>query len=290
MMDRITDILRIELVTLAAALQARGVPLIVGGGYGLLLRQEFVEKSGVRTVRESPVARSTTDLDLFLSVEVITDAVKMGALRDVLHGCGYSPVAGAEHYQFRKSLTYRGAQRTVKVDLLAPPPRDSSLRALVKMDERRIRPRETRGIHAHNTPEAFSITEMPLLLELGSSPTVQVRLPHPYSFLLLKLFAYRDRRHDPAKELGVYHAFDLYRIIAMMDEDDYSAAEVLRDGLAGDEVVVEARRIVRELFAGADSPGALAILEHARSVGVAIPNLDLLGFLEDLRTFFPEPV
>ncbi|MEX2470914.1 MAG: hypothetical protein WEA34_01950 [Gemmatimonadota bacterium] len=44
-------------------------------------------------------------------------------------------------------MTHRGAQRTVKVDLLAPPPRDPSLLAKVRLDERRIRPRGSKGIH-----------------------------------------------------------------------------------------------------------------------------------------------
>jgi len=38
-MTEITDILRVELAGLAGALDPHGVPLIVGGGYGLLLRQ-----------------------------------------------------------------------------------------------------------------------------------------------------------------------------------------------------------------------------------------------------------
>jgi hypothetical protein len=69
-MTEITDVLRAELERLAGALQPRGVPLIIGGGYGLLLRQEHIAHSGVRTVREIPAARSTNDLDIFLSVEI----------------------------------------------------------------------------------------------------------------------------------------------------------------------------------------------------------------------------
>lgn len=186
-------------------------------------------------------------------------------------------------------MIYRGTQQNIKVDLLAPPPRDPSLLEKVTVDARRIRPRDTRGIHAHMTPEAFSIDEGVMRLELGGTPAIGVLIPHPYSFLLLKLYAYRDRRDDPAKELGLYHAFDLYRIVAMMDEEEYAIAERLRDRFAGDEIVAEAQRRVAEFFAGLESPGALAILEHARIVGATIRDEDLDGFLEDLRTFFPQP-
>jgi len=210
------------------------------------------------------------------------------ALRDVLHASGYQAIAGAEHYQFRKDVIYRGSPRHVKVDLLAPPPRDPRLRENVRIDVRRIRNRKAKRIHAHTTPEAFTIGEGVLALELGGTPTVAVRIPHPYTFLLLKLYAYRDRRDDPANELGRYHAFDLYRVVAMMTEEEYKTAEGYRDRFAGDEIVEEAERIVGGLFADIDSQGALAVLEHARLTGATIRDHDLDGFLEDLRTFFPK--
>lgn len=286
-MTEITDILREELQSLAAALHPHGVLLIIGGGYGLLLRQEYVADTGIRTVRAIPEARSTNDLDIFLSVEIVTDGDKMAALRDVLHESGYTPIVGAEHYQFQKEVSYRNAPRTVKVDLLAPPPRDPGLLDRLRIDVRRIRHRDVGKIHAHVAPEAFSVGEGVTTLVLTENPVIQVILPHPYSFLLLKLYAYRDRRSDPAKEHGLYHAFDLYRIIAMMTEEEYVAAQQLRDRFAGDEIVMEARRIVTEFFSHPDLPGALAILQHARMVGADIRDEDLGAFLEDLTTLFP---
>jgi hypothetical protein len=286
-MTEITDILRAELGRLAVALEPHGIPLIIGGGYGLLLRQEHLEHSDVRTVRRIPEARSTNDLDVFLSAEILTDARKMGSLRDVLHRSGYAPIKGAEHYQFEKEVTYRGSQRRIKLDLLAPPPRDPELLETVKVDVRRIRNRKTKGIHAHTAPEAFIIGEEAVVLEPVGAGEFRVRIPHPYSFLLLKLYAYRDRRDDPTKQLGRYHAFDLYRIVAMMTEEEYETAEGFRDRFGGEEVVVEARRIVSDLFADVDSRGTLALLEHARTVGVTIRDEDLAGFLEDLKVFFP---
>ncbi len=289
-MTEITDILREELGRLAVALEPHGIPLIIGGGYGLLLRQEHLEHSGIRTVRGVPEARSTNDLDIFLSVEILTDACKMRALRDVLHMSGYTSIEGAEHYQFQKHVTYRGSQQQIKLDLLAPPPRESELLDKVKVDVRRIRNRKAKQIHAHAAPEAFCIGEGVMVLEPGGAAEFRVRIPHPYSFLLLKLYAYRDRRDDPAKELGRYHAFDLYRIVAMMTEEEYEATEGFRDRFAEDEIVEEAQRIVAELFADVDSRGALAILEHARTVGATIRDKDLNAFLDDLKTFCPRPI
>lgn len=53
------DVLRTELMALAGTLHVRGVPLIVGGGYGLLLKQEHLVSRGARTVREIPQSRAT---------------------------------------------------------------------------------------------------------------------------------------------------------------------------------------------------------------------------------------
>lgn len=58
------DPLRKELQALARDLQARDIPLIVGGGYGLLLRTELIRSSGSRTlIPDLPTARSTEDLE-----------------------------------------------------------------------------------------------------------------------------------------------------------------------------------------------------------------------------------
>lgn len=289
-MNRTDDVLRSELLGLARTLRADDIPLIVGGGYGLLLRQEYLHRSGTQTVREMPYARSTNDIDIFLSAEIITDARKMSVLRDALRDSGYSPIQGAEYYQFKKAVSYRGGNSEIKVDLLAPQPRDPELLEKVHVDARRIRPRASQGIHAHTTPEAFSIAEEALCLTLSDNAIqVDVFIPHPYSFMLLKLFAYHDRKDDQQKNLGRHHAFDLYRIIAMMDETDYNAAARFRDRLDGDAVVEGARRIVSELFSGSDSSGMRAIREYSSTVGTPIGANDLTAFLEDLTTFFPKP-
>jgi len=84
-------------------------------------------------------------------------------------------------------VTYRGSQRRIKLDLLAPPPRDPKLLDTVRVDVRRIRNRKAKGIHAHTAPEAFIIGEEAMVLEPGGAGEFRVRIPHPYSFLLLKL-------------------------------------------------------------------------------------------------------
>lgn len=64
--------LRTALLELLFELRHEDLRLIIGGGYGLYLKQEHVRQEGVRTLfREWPEARSTNDLDLFLRPELL---------------------------------------------------------------------------------------------------------------------------------------------------------------------------------------------------------------------------
>jgi hypothetical protein len=284
------DLLRQELYALASALRARDVPLVVGGGYGLLLWQRHVLESGAPTLRRVPPARSTEDLDVYLSAELIADAERVTALRDVLLERGYAGVEGALYYQFQREVDYFGQRRMVKVDLLAPLPKDEEARRTLKYDVRRVRPREARNIHAHTSPEALTVGEHPLAVEIdGDAGPVTVHVPHPYTYLVLKLHAYRDRREDEDADYGRYHAFDLYRTLAMTTEAEWDEAGSLRDRFEEAEPVREARRIAHDLFRDEVSPGALALHEGARQTGFDLLGLDALAFLNDLHELFPAP-
>ena len=162
-----------------------------------------------------------------------------------------------------------------------------------------MRPRATKEIHAHTTPEAFTIGEHVLTIMLGDEAPVKISIPHPFSFPLLKLFACRDqraikrseqgKRRRDAEEKEQYHAFDLYRIVAMMTEVEFAEAEELRNRYVEDDIVREAGAIAAELFRGQDAPGALAILEHARRVLADVIPEDVSAFTGDLRTLLPSP-
>ena len=48
------------------------IPLVIGGGFGLYLRQEYLNASGERTLfTQLPEPRSTNDIDLFITMEVL---------------------------------------------------------------------------------------------------------------------------------------------------------------------------------------------------------------------------
>ena len=79
---------------------------------------------------------------------------------------------------------------------------------------------------------------------------------------MMKLFAFRDRNQDPEKEFARHHAFDLYRIIAMLTEDEFALAQRSATEHRSHPKVREAVKIVQEFFAKTTSLGVLRLREH----------------------------
>lgn len=276
------DPLREELRALARDLQRRDISLIVGGGYGLVLRTEMIMKSGSRTlVPDFPGARSTEDLDIFLKAEVISNSAKTEPIREALDRRGYEPVV--KHFQFEREVDYMNRTRKVKVDFLAAPV-PAELSTNVKADSVRVRPRDGRGLHAHLTPEALTVEESMTAIDIGEDDErLTIYLPHPFSYLLLKLHALRDRLDREDTDYGRHHAFDLYSTIATMTEQEWEESARIKEKYRGTRQVVEARRIASDLFADSRATGAIRLQEHARSAGYNLSRERLELFLESLQ-------
>ena len=66
------------LLDLAYALRKTSIPLTIGGGFGLHLKQEHLRQSGERTLLDRlPESRATNDIDLFLRVDVLASLATM---------------------------------------------------------------------------------------------------------------------------------------------------------------------------------------------------------------------
>lgn len=277
-----TDPLKEELRALARDLRESGVPLVVGGGYGLLLRAELLRESGAQTLMpDFPGARSTEDIDIFLKAEVISDPQKTRPIREALDRRGYEPIV--PHFQFQREIDYRGSPRMLRVDFLSAPVSED-LSPKVKTDSVRMRPQGFKGLHAHVTSEATTVEDSLLGIDIGESEEgLTIYLPHPFSYLILKLHALRDRVQDEGADYGRYHAFDIYGSIAMLTEVEWSESSRLARKYEESTEVIEARRIVDEMFADREAIGALRLREHVRSVGYELSRERLDFFIGSLQ-------
>ncbi|MGE3966468.1 MAG: nucleotidyl transferase AbiEii/AbiGii toxin family protein [Planctomycetota bacterium] len=246
-------------------------PLIVGGGFGLYLQQQRLERrEDIDTMIRGdrwPPARATEDVDLFLPTEVIVSAERARAIREALDRLGFESIA--EHFQFQR-VTELG---TVRLDLLTCDiPKEHADK--VKVKGFRVRPLGGVRLHAFLTREALALDLSPREFLLagersdGKAAEARVLVPNAFTYLLMKLHALRDRVDDPTKSRGAHHAVDIYRIVAMMNRDDYdfvlSQCRVHRR----EEVMVAAIDIVREFFGSSSRKGMLRLLDGAAATGL----------------------
>jgi len=275
------DQLRREVCRLARAFGDHGLTLTIGGGLGLLLRDEHLREENVRTLRPYPALRSTLDIDVFLSRDVIVNAEHMKTVRAILEQLDYEPRKEAHYFQFIHEAEGKEGGGPIKVDLLAALPGGG---ADVKVNGPRIRPRGYDGLHARVTREAFPVesdaTEFSMKCDDG---VVKVRVPHPFSYVIMKLHAFRDRLDDPDPDLSRYHAFDIYIAVAMLTEGEFEGAGAMRSDYEEVPEFVEAQEIRREHFGARTDLGPVRLYEHIKSVHLDERSIQLEAFLEDLK-------
>jgi len=283
--------LQTALLDLLHELEGSEIKLIIGGGYGIYLKTEHVRRRAVRTLlQEWPEPRSTNDLDLFLRPELLIESAKLEPLAEAIAKLGYQVVAGAEKYQFVKPGPQGAQTGSVKIDLLTgPESRFEGTR--VSTDDRRARPRPSVGIHAHPINEAPTLEEGLLpetlagRLSTGEHWQGEIFLPHPYTFLMMKLFAFKDRVNDANREYGRYHALDLYTILATTMETEWEQALEFRDQRADEPYIMEAGRLVSKHFTASDQLGMIRLRESP----YYRPELQLDEFMSALQELFPAP-
>jgi hypothetical protein len=287
-MNPVTD-LRTSLMDLLYELDGSDIRLIIGGGFGIYLKIEHVQQLGIRTLLEEwPEPRSTNDLDLFLRAEVLIESVKARPLAEALERLGYEVFPGAEKYQFVKTGPGGGAAGSVKVDILTGP-QACFQDTRVRVDARRARPKPSVDIHAHPVDEALTLEEgllpVPLKgrLRSGDPWESEISIPHPYTFLMMKLFAFKDRLDDPDKEFGRYHALDLYSILATTSEEEWQYGLEMRDRYSAQPYVIEAGALVSEYFSHLDHLGVVRLQESP----YYRPKLQLDAFISALKELFP---
>jgi len=281
--------LQTALLDLLQKIQNSEIKLIIGGGFGIYLKTNHVNRLDMRTLLDQwPEPRSTNDLDLFLRPELLIESSKLKPLVSAITTLSYDVVPGAENYQFVKAGPRGTDAGSVKIDILTGP-QSCFQETRVKTDTRRARPKPSVGMHAHPVDEALALEEGLLSISLegtlssGETWESEIFLPHPYTFSMMKLFAFKDRLDDPDKEFGRYHALDLYTILATTTEQEWRYALQLRDQYKNDPFTIEAARLVLEYFSAPERLGMIRLRESL----YYRPELQSEKFMSVLQELFP---
>lgn len=207
----------------------------------------------------------------------------MQIVRDALDALGFIVVPEREYLQFERKV---GPAQVVKVDLLTAQLGELKSDPGVRADSRRARPTSVKGgkLHAHPTDGALGLSAASQPIQIGGTRSdgteaqITVRLPHPFSYLLMKLTAYRDRKNDAGKDLGRHHALDIYRIVAMLTELELAEVAQHLETNRGDAQLESCREVVLRDFLGEKPDGVRAMRQHPlwREPNQLDPFFDLL--------------
>jgi hypothetical protein len=259
-----------SLLELLRQLDACGIPLTIGGGFGLYLKRLYLERTGERTLFSAlPAVRSTNDIDMFLHADVLADFARTKLVADAINRLGYTPVEEAKFLQWKRSVVIAGTAKEVKIDVLVGP--FGPYRDRLKVSSARARPKGKIEFHAHPVEEALHLEDQPIgvpvdgLTPDGRSYRGTVFVPEAFPYLMMKLHAFSDRKGDVNKDLGRHHALDVYTIVGMMTEGEFERAKTLSEEDRNDPQVQRARAIVGEDFSSLTAPGLLRLREHPLS-------------------------
>lgn len=262
------DPLRVCLLDLLYELRGTGIPLTVGGGFGLFLKRQHLDERRERTLLvELPEPRATNDIGVFLRADLLTDLASTAALVDAIVRLGYVPVEEAKYFQWKRPVVVGGVTQEVKLDALVGPLGDR--RTQLQVTPPRVRPKGKRlGFHAHQSDEALFLEDAPIRIELsgsrstGEAYTGTAYVPEAFPYLLMKLSAFADRKADENKDLGRHHALDAYTIVGMMTEAEYDRARMLAARSRSEPHFVRVCDTVAADFSGPTAPGMLRLREH----------------------------
>jgi hypothetical protein len=280
--------LKDALLDLIHELRETDIKLIIGGGFGIYLRyHEHLRSPRQTLLKEWPDPRSTNDLDLFLRTELILDSNRLVGLAAALNRLGYRAIETAKFYQFLKPGPGGGEAGSLKVDILTGPQQAFKGKGL-KTDSRRVHPEPAVNIHAHPVDEALTLEEQLQTVTIegkkgdGKSVAGVVFLPHPFTFVMMKLFAFRDNIDNSKKDYGRHHALDMYTTVAMMTEKDWNTSIDLFRKHRNEKKITEACLLVRQLFDNENGKGILRLKENKYYRA----SFEIAEFLKALKDLF----
>lgn len=294
MSDPFQDELWPHFVPLWTDLRESAPGLLLAGGYGLFLKQQWLvsqlrvlgtedghsivtekgEKLIVDEVRtlvpihrwQDQTPRVTKDFDFIANLDLIASEEEQQRLNEVLKKHGFDVVPANARWQFEKTVS---AGRSVVLDFHAPAP--AIERGDLRVQSRRVKPQPSlgqTGIHGRVNPEAASAELHPFSFTYDG---LRIVLPNPVTLTLMKLVALRDRRaasqdaslsaekRQQEDRQARKHAEDVCRVMAMMTRDESEIAGEVLDAVRQSLVFEAAVATFSEFFKTDEDWGSQAV-------------------------------
>lgn len=257
------DALIAPLVELAMELNKSDIPLILGGGLSLYLRTTLLKKKYSPRFPRRIMQRSTKDIDIFLTSDLIVDPTKVGLIRDALNSLGYKPVT--KYFQFSKSISDTDSKEIV-IDILSAPPSDNDIDK-TKTKGIRIKPEGIEKFHAYLVKEARDINlgliQINDLSNLSHNANISnLFILSSFNYIILKLHAFRDRVDDESVDYGQHHAYDIFATVIDMDQSDWKNAEHHLSHNQTAEYIHSSQDIILKFFSDKDNLGIIRLREN----------------------------
>lgn len=270
--------------------------LLLAGGYGLFLKQQWliaqarflgipdgnsvvIEKGPkivvgeVRTlvsihrwIEQTP--RVTKDFDFIASLDLIASPTEQRRLDDVLKRHNFAAVPENARWQFTKSI---GKHEQVVLDFHTPSPTNN--RQDLRVEGRRVKPQPSlgqTGVHGRENPEANGSELHPFSFKFKG---LKIALPNSVTLAVMKLTAMRDRwlmSQDASRSAEVRefesrqarkHAEDVFRIVAMITAEENEIGNGILKVVRGNSSYLVAATIFLQFFKTEENWGWRAVEE-----------------------------
>lgn len=246
-----------------------GDGVLVAGGYGLFLKQQFLlgarDQPIVIPLERWPDAapRATGDMDLIVALDLIADDTANKRLFTALEEQGFvvSEKPHGKRWQYFKEI---GKDQHVIVELHAPLPDGDNESENLQSNRFAVKHKPSlgeQGVHGRTNHEAIGSELHPFRFEMEA---IQILVPNPVTWTVMKLTAAEDtwnrskeEQRDSKgraffREQAIKHGHDACRAVAMMTvEERDSSAEVIQ-AIRDTPPFLRASEIYRDFFVGKD--------------------------------------
>jgi len=257
--------------------QNAGEGILVAGGYGLYLKQQWLLEAkelqiAVPFERWTDAApRATGDMDLVLTLDLISNETANKALCTSLEKEGFrvSEKPHGKRWQFFKEIA---EGRHVAVEFHAPEPEENMANLEANNFAAKHKPSlNDNGIHGRINYEAIGGMLSPFSFKTDD---VTINVPNPVTWTVMKLTAAADnweRSQDKKRtakdqkflrEQSIKHGHDVCRVIALLTQSENDRSGSILEAIREKEAFSKAAKIYRKYFTGEDSWAEAVLAER----------------------------